>query len=178
MGHLEDRRPVSPERTPSGYFKPGRLLRRALRAPARLYDWHLGWLLGHRFLRLTHRGRRSGRRYRTVLEVVGRDRHSGEYLVMAGFGPKSEWYRNLQANPHAVQIDIGGERFVPQHRLLTQDEALVMLEAYERRNRIVAPIIRRVLAGLIGQPYDGSDTARHTVVRALPMIAFRPGPAA
>ncbi|MFL5517182.1 MAG: nitroreductase family deazaflavin-dependent oxidoreductase, partial [Gemmatimonadales bacterium] len=51
--------------------RPPRLVRRLLHSPTRLYDWHLGWLLGHRFLRLHHVGRRSGRRYESVLEVVG-----------------------------------------------------------------------------------------------------------
>lgn len=32
-------------------------MRWLLRAPARLYDWNLGWLLGHHFVRLTHVGR-------------------------------------------------------------------------------------------------------------------------
>jgi hypothetical protein len=45
----------------------------ALRAPAVLYDWKLGWVLGRRFLRLTHRGERSGRCYRMMLEVIGED---------------------------------------------------------------------------------------------------------
>jgi hypothetical protein len=59
--------------------RPGPVLRRLLRAPSLLYDWHAGWLLGRRFLRLTHRGRRSGRRYRTVLEVVGTGRAPWRY---------------------------------------------------------------------------------------------------
>jgi hypothetical protein len=39
-------------------------------APVSLYRLHLGWLLGHRFLLLTHTGRRSGLRRQTVLEVM------------------------------------------------------------------------------------------------------------
>jgi hypothetical protein len=31
--------------------RPGPIVRRLLRAPGLLYDWHAGWLLGHRFLR-------------------------------------------------------------------------------------------------------------------------------
>lgn len=54
------------------------LARAALRLPARLYDWHVGWMLGHRFLRLSHVGRRSRRRYGTMLEVIGRDRATSE----------------------------------------------------------------------------------------------------
>ncbi len=39
----------------------GRLLQTLLRCPILLYHAHLGWLLGDRFLRLTQRGRTSGR---------------------------------------------------------------------------------------------------------------------
>lgn len=79
-----------------------------LRAPAALYDHNLGWLFGHRMLRLTHTGRGSGRSYRTVLEVFGIDRTKREVFVLVGFGPSSDWYRNIQARPathnHSVLI--------------------------------------------------------------------------
>ncbi len=45
-------------------------MRRLARAPTRVYTAGFGWMFGHRFLVLTHRGRRSGREYRTMLEVV------------------------------------------------------------------------------------------------------------
>ncbi|HWD43055.1 MAG TPA: hypothetical protein VHM23_04920 [Actinomycetota bacterium] len=61
--------------------RPGPIVRWLLRAPGLLYDRHAGWLLGHRFLRLTHLGRRSGRRHRTVLEVVGTGQAPGEVVV-------------------------------------------------------------------------------------------------
>lgn len=56
---------------PTKSRKPGSTLAKLLRAPARLYDWHAGWILGRRFLRLTHVDRRSGRHYHTMLEVIG-----------------------------------------------------------------------------------------------------------
>jgi deazaflavin-dependent oxidoreductase (nitroreductase family) len=164
-------------RRPSGAWNPGRFVRAFFRAPLRLYDWNLGWLLGHRFLRLTHQGRRSGRQYRTVLEVVGHDRTTGEYFVVAGFGKGSDWYRNIQAHP-ASEIVVAREHFVPEQRILTVDEAETRLAAYERRNRLAAPIVRTMLGRLSGQPYDGSDAARRAVVEVLPMIGFRPGSAA
>lgn len=51
-----------------------------------LYDWRAGWLLGHRFLRLTHVGRKSGRRYQTLLEVIGTGPAADEVIVIAGLG--------------------------------------------------------------------------------------------
>ena len=98
------------------------LLRRLLETPTYLYDVHAGWLLGRRFLRLTHVGRRTGRRYRTMLEVIGEDRRSGEVLVLAGLGHSAQWLRNVQTG-NATEVVIGRDRFRPRHRLLTPQQA-------------------------------------------------------
>ena len=88
----------SPSSTASSATAPptrslGRRARRVLRGPTALYDVGLGWILGHRFLMLTHRGRRTGRLYRTVLEVLQWDREAHEAVVMAGLGKRAQWYR-------------------------------------------------------------------------------------
>jgi len=51
------------------------LLRALLRAPVHVYHWRLGCLFGHRFLLLTHIGRRTGKRFQTVLEVMNTERN-------------------------------------------------------------------------------------------------------
>jgi len=146
---------------------------RALRAPAVLYDWNLGRLLGRRFLRLTHRGRRSGHCYRTMLEVIGDNRARDEVFVMVGLGRRAQWYRNVTAGG-AVELAIGGERFRPNYRELPPGEAAAVLEAYERHNRLLAPIVRVVLSRLVGWRYDGTAPARERLVGELPILAFRP----
>lgn len=153
--------------------RPGPLLRRLLRAPGVLYDWHLGWMLGRRFLRLTHIGRHSGRTYTTVLEVVGRGRAGDEFIVVAGLGRSAQWYRNLQAH-EATEVVTAARRFVPIHRELPVAEAEAVLAEYERHNRWLAPVIRRVLSWLVGWRYDGSASARLRLARELPLIGFRP----
>lgn len=149
------------------------LLRWVFRVPVKLYERDLGRLLGGRFLCLTHVGRRSGRRYRTVLEVVGCDGETEEVFVVAGLGASSDWYRNIQASP-AAEVVVGRRRFVPEHRILGGDEAVRVLAGYERRNRFLVPVIRPVLGKLLGWRYDGSDAARHRMVRQLPIVGFRP----
>ncbi|HET9648336.1 MAG TPA: nitroreductase family deazaflavin-dependent oxidoreductase [Microlunatus sp.] len=149
------------------------MLRVVNRAPLKLYDWGLGWVYGHRFLRLSHRGRRSGRRYETMLEVVGWDRSTGEVMVISGFGPGSDWFRNLQAHP-ALEICVGHERFVPRQRFLGEDEAVVALAAYEQQHRYARVALRRLFERTFGRPYDVSDDARRELVRRLPMVAFAP----
>lgn len=149
------------------------MARRLLRAPALLYRCHAGWLLGRRFLLLTHVGRRSGRRHQTVLEVIGTHRSSGEVMVLAGFGRSADWYRNLQAQP-AVEVEVGRRRFRPIHRQLDEAEAVAALADYERRNRWMTPVVRRGLSWLVGWHYDGSDAGRRRLVAELPVVAFRP----
>lgn len=153
--------------------RPGPIARRVLRAPARLYDWNAGWLLGDRFLRLTHIGRRSGRPYQTMLEVIGTGSAPGEVIVVAGLGRAADWYRNVQARP-AVEVAIGRRRFPPVHRIIDQTEATEALADYERRNRWAAPMVRRMLSWLVGWDYDASNDARKRLVHELPLVAFRP----
>ena len=150
---------------------PRPLVKRALAAPNALYDAGLGRLLGHRFLRLTHHGRRSGRTYRTMLEVVAwRD---GEATVLAGLGRKAQWLRNAQAGA-PLTVEIANARWPADFRVLDTAEAAATLADYERRNRIATPIIRALLTRLSGIRYDGTDAARRRIVEALPLVAFRP----
>ncbi len=149
-----------------------RWLIRALRAPTVLYDWDLGWLFGRRFVRLTHRGRRSGRCYRMMLEVIGNDLPRDEVFVMVGLGRRAQWYRNVIAGG-AVELAIGSMRFRPEYRELAPAEAAAVLGDYERRNRVMAPIVRAVLSRLVGWRYDGSPPARERLVNERPILAFR-----
>ena len=149
------------------------MLRKLLHAPVYIYRWHLGRLLGKRFLLLTHIGRRSGLRRQTVLEVMEYRKDGPEAVVMSGFGRGSDWLRNIEAN-HQEEVTIGSQHFVATHRFLGEDEAVAVVSGYERRNRIAGPIVRSVLSRLLGWSYDGSDESRRRLVRQLPLLAFRP----
>jgi hypothetical protein len=76
----------------------------------------------------------------------------------------------------AVELAIGSERFRPAYRELAPAEASAVLGGYERRNRLLAPIVRAVLSRLVGWRYDGSPPARERLVGELPILAFRPAP--
>jgi deazaflavin-dependent oxidoreductase (nitroreductase family) len=155
--------------------RPAPALRRLLRAPTLLYRAGLGWVLGSRFLMLTHVGRRSGRTYRTVVEVVGTLPATGEYVVLAGLGRSADWLRNLQAGG-GREVAVGRRRFRSTVRELGEDEAVAVLAGYERRNRFATPVVRTVLGRLVGRRYTGTDDERRRLVRQLPLVAL--GPAA
>jgi deazaflavin-dependent oxidoreductase (nitroreductase family) len=160
-------------REPGPPPKPGQLVRRLLRVPARLYQWDAGWLLGQRFLLLTHVGRRTGQRHQTVLEVIGRRPEVGEFLVLAGWGRSADWYRNIEAHP-TIEVAVGRRRFSPAHRKLSEPEAAAVLPDYERRNRLMAPVVRLMLSWLVRWRSDASNDARYQLVRELPVMGFDP----
>ncbi|MDJ0350778.1 nitroreductase family deazaflavin-dependent oxidoreductase [Cryobacterium sp. PH29-G1] len=152
---------------------PGGVLRRLFHLPVYLFHARLGFLFGHRFLMLVHRGRKSGKTYETPLEVVHYDRASREAIVVAGWGAKSQWLHNVEAGL-AQEIWIGTARYVPSMRQLGLHEAEVVFEHYEKHSGIPRRIVQRVLSRLLGWQYDGSPEGRRRVVQELPLIGFRP----
>ncbi len=108
-----------------------------------------------------------------MLEVIANDRARHEVFVMVGLGRRAQWYRNVIAGG-AVELAIASERFRPDYRELAPAEAAAVLGDYERRNRLLAPIVRAVLGRLVGWRYDGSPAARERLVSERPILAFRP----
>lgn len=150
-------------------------LRRLFRAPAYLYRWRCGWMLGHRFLLLIHIGRKSGLRRHTVLEVIEYRKQGPELIVMSGWGRNADWLRNIEAQP-GPEVVVGSRRFIACYRFLDTEDAIRTVASYERRHRFMTPVVRAVLSKLVGWKYDGSESARRRLVAQLPVIAFRPRP--
>ena len=163
---LKRAKPVAPTR-------PKGILRSILRAPVYLYRWNLGWLLGHRFLLLIHTGRRTGSPHQTVLEVMEYRKQGPEVVVMSGFGPNSDWLRNIEVTP-VLEVIVGSQRFIANYRRLDEREAVEVVQNYEERNWFMAPIVRWVIGRLVGWKYRGSEADQQRLVRELPLIAFSP----
>ena len=152
---------------------PSPWLKRVYAAPQLLYRHGLGRLLGHRFLLLTHTGRRTGTPHRAVVEVVRYDTASGEATVVAGYGPTADWYRNVRAGG-PLWVDFGRGARPARFRDVPPDEAVGVLAAYERRYGPLRPLVRRVLSAFAGFPYRGTDDDRRRLARTLPMLALTP----
>lgn len=140
--------------------RPNRLLRVLFRLPVYLYRLRLGRVLGTRFLLLTHRGRRSGHLYQTAIEVVRWNAVRHEATVVAAWGERSDWYRNIQASP-AVAVQIAGRRYdAPGQRFLAPDETYDLLEQYRREHRWAATALSRLLGWPVNDPQRWPDFAR------------------
>ncbi len=143
------------------------------RAPVYVYRWHLGWVFGHRLLLLTHTGRRTGLRRQTALEVVEYRQNGPEAIVANGFGPNSDWVRNIEVTT-CEEVDVGLQHFVASHRFLGEEEAMKVIQGYEYRNRLISPIVRAGFSWLLGSRYRGFDADRRRLVQRIPLLAFRP----
>ena len=126
---------------------PRGLARLAFRIPIWLYRAHLGWLLGYRFVLLTHTGRKSGLPRHTVLEVVRYDKLTGACIVASGWDTKSDWFQNVTANPKIV-IQIRNKRSAAIAERLSPEAGAQELLDYARRH----PLALRELVAVHGLP--------------------------
>jgi len=149
---------------------PRGLVRLGFRLPIWFYRLGLGGLLGTRFLLLTHTGRRSGLPRRTVLEVIRYDRESETFVVAAGFGPGSDWYRNVRRDPR-VTVQCGRRKWEMVATFLTPAQAGEELLNYYHRH----PLALRELTRFMGYRLDGSEADVRALGQLLSMVAFRPG---
>jgi deazaflavin-dependent oxidoreductase (nitroreductase family) len=145
------------------------LLGTLFRIPVYLYRLDLGWLLGHRFLMVTHHGRKTGLLRQTVLEVIQYDPHARESIVVAALGERADWYRNIQAAP-LLEIQTSRHRYVPQYRFLSVEQTYEVWTAFERAH----PLEARVAVRLLGWEYDGTEAGRRQLAGTVRLVAFRP----
>ncbi len=136
--------------------------------PVFLYRLHLGWLLGKRFMQITHIGRHSGKVRRTVLAVLRFDEETKEiYAVSAWKG--SDWYYNIQAAP-ALQVETGFVHYVPVQRTLSPEEIAATFVEYCKQH----PIFSRMICRIPGWKWDSTYEEFLELARTLHGVAFGP----
>jgi len=148
--------------------QPRGILRTGLRLPILLYRIKLGWLLGDRFLMLTHTGRKSGLPRQTVIEVVKHDKATNTYYVVSGWGEKSDWYQNIHKTPQ-VTVHVRGRKFQTKAEFIPVEKAIEIVNTYAREH----PIAFNELSGLfLGERMKEGSDAPERIARKMPMVAF------
>jgi len=145
---------------------PGRLLRLLFRLPLIPYRIGFGGIIPNQIMLATV-GRRSGKRHQVVLDIIGSDKTKSIHYVSAAFGPKSDWFRNLRANP-AVQAQIERRKFTARTVILPQKEAEEMLVEFVGLHRRYARIMMRV----IGVRTELSEDEVYALASHMPVIAI------
>jgi deazaflavin-dependent oxidoreductase (nitroreductase family) len=150
---------------------PRGLLRGALRLPILLYRLRLGWVLGERFLELTHIGRHSGFPHRTVVEAVYHDPATDTFYIASGWGGHSDWYRNVLKTPQ-VSVGVGRRHFKSTATHLTPEEAKRVLQEYSLRHSLA---FQELAVVMLGHRYETTEEAVDHLAKNVPLLALRPG---
>ena len=136
--------------------------------PIFLYKLKLGWLLGMRFMQITHVGRHSGKIRRTILAVLRFDEKSKEIFAVSAWRG-SDWYYNIQVLP-ALQVDSGFVRYAPEQRTLSPEEITTAFIEYRRQH----PIFSRMICRIPGWKWDSSYEEFLELAHTLRGVAFTP----
>ena len=120
-----------------------------VRAPIPVFRAGFGFLFGGRLMLLEHRGRISGKRRYTVLEVAEHE-SATSIVVPSGFGPRAQWLQNLEAEPHCG-VSVGWRTRVPAVATVLDDaEARVKLAKYGAEHPVLWPKLERMMAEATG----------------------------
>jgi deazaflavin-dependent oxidoreductase (nitroreductase family) len=136
--------------------------------PLILYRLGLGWMLGKRFLLLTHVGRHSGKVYQSVLAVLRFDEKTHEILAVSPWS-KSNWHQNIQIKP-ALKVETGFIRYTPMQRNLSPEEIAALFIEFRKQRPIFSRVIARIPGWKINSTYDEFLALAYT----LRGVAFQP----
>src|SRR5438552_1676063 len=148
------------------------LMRAFLRTPLLLYRTPLRAMLGSFYVQIEHRGRKSDRGYRTVLDRLHTDRETGEVFVTSAWGDTSDWFRNIQAAPSSG-VWIGRRRFEPTQRIVKLEEAYEI----HRKAKEERPLAVRFGLALVRYPFPKTEEDLRKLARFMPVVGFRPSEA-
>ena len=143
-----------------------------LRTPRVLYRTPLRAMLGSFYVLIEHRGRKSGRLYRTVVDRLHTDRETGEVFVTSAWGDKSDWFRNIQVAP-ASGVWIGRRRFETSQRIVDLEEAYEI----HRKAKEERPLAMRFGLALVKYPFPKTNEDLRELTRFMPVVGFRPSEA-
>ena len=127
--------------------RPGRLLRWFFRAPLFLEKVGLGgWerILGIRFMRITTKGRRTGKPHRVLVDTLGYDEAGDVYYVTSAYGERADWVRNIRANP-VFQVHIGGREFNAVAEKVAEPKSVEIMCRYLEEHRRYSRLMYRLL---------------------------------
>ncbi|WP_327424919.1 nitroreductase family deazaflavin-dependent oxidoreductase [Streptomyces sp. NBC_01527] len=154
-----------PQTDPKPSLLPAGWRRQAARLPIHLFRMGLGPVFGKRLLLLHHVGRATGLDRRVVLEVVAHDPAGSSWTVASGFGPRSDWYRNLRAEPKTV-IQLGNHHHAVTAHFLTRDDGAEIMARHCRQH----PRTARRLCAFFDLAADGSEAAFRSAGSAIPVV--------
>jgi deazaflavin-dependent oxidoreductase (nitroreductase family) len=154
----------------SSKYPPKGLLRIGFRIPVYFYRLGLGWLLGGRFVLVNHLGRKTGKPHQAVVEVVERNKEAGIVTIVAGYGPRTQWYQNLKVQPDTI-IQIGNHKYPVTAEFVDPENGTDIMARYlDRYGKITGQLF-----SVLGYSWDGTEDGVRQIARDhLRFVRFHP----
>jgi deazaflavin-dependent oxidoreductase (nitroreductase family) len=141
-------------------YPPKVLLRILFRIPVYFYRIGLGWLFGERLVLINHIGRKTGKQYQAVVEVVEREKRTNNVIVVAGYGEQTQWYKNLRDQSQTI-IQIKNHKYTVSIDLITPEDGEDIIARYVERYGKLA----EQLFSMIGYKWDGTEKRAREIAR-------------
>lgn len=159
---------------PQGAFKgrPRGLLKLFFKMPLYLHKFGLvRWIekfSGAQWMLITTTGRKSGKPRQVMVDVVDYDKEADTFFVEAAYGQRSDWVRNIQANPD-FRAQVGRRKFPARAGFLPLEIAEEKMIALMRR----APRYAKAVMALGGLKFNDEAELRALSSKML-MVAIKP----
>ena len=147
---------------------PGPVFKWIFKLPILQYKLGMGWMIGRYILLLTTRGRRSGKPRHTPLEYI----YDGEndcYRVAAGWGGRTDWYRNVLKYPK-VKVQVGRRKFDAIAEKASEEEVATYMMHVSQRH----PRMDRVWNRWSDKPVDGTFESYVYAAQFFPSVWLKP----
>ena len=151
--------------------RPGPFQKFFFKVPVMLHKIGLGgWerLLGAQWMLITHIGRKSGRRYYSMVDVMDYDKTSDTYYIEAAYGARADWYRNIQSS-QVFEAKVGRRKFKARAGALTTEGAGEMLVQFYRSK----PAYTRSVMAMAGMKFKDEAELRE-LGKNLTLLAVKP----
>jgi len=148
--------------------RPGPVFKWLFKIPVLQYKLGLGWLTGKYILLLTTTGRRSGKPRYTPLEYLY-DKENDRYRISAGWGGKTDWYRNIRANP-CVHVQVGRRAFDAMAEIASDKDVAEYMMYVSNRH----PNMDRVWNRWSETPVDGTLESYVHAAKFFPSVWLKP----
>lgn len=151
--------------------RPGKFLKFFFKVPVWMYKIGFGGferLVGAQWMLITHIGRKSGKRYDSMVDVMDYDKATDTYYIEAAYGTRADWYRNIQASPN-FEARVGRRKFEARAKALSTEGSADMLVKFYREK----PVYTRSVMAMVGMKFNGEEDLRAMASKLL-LFAVHP----
>ncbi|MBI5945297.1 MAG: nitroreductase family deazaflavin-dependent oxidoreductase [Chloroflexi bacterium] len=151
--------------------RPNKFMKFFFKVPVWMYKIGFGGfekMIGAQWMLITHIGRKSGKRYASMVDVMDYDKVTDTYYIEAAYGARADWYKNIQSSP-VFEARVGRRKFKARAGALTTEGAGEMLVQFYRSK----PAYTRSVMAMAGMKFKDENELRD-LGKNLTLLAVKP----